>query len=410
MSFFSALRNWLYHRILHLYYWLQVRVARKAMQLKRSNCSLIDAEIRLLKSDLLQLGEDEELDLLVEYIARQRTGRELLPELEAMKGNARAIDLLEASEKSEAIRNVVVRYHLADAFLAALLNDDARKDAQIKIVRLSAPGQPEYNAHDIYREHAKTVARLKEIRKILAERSAIKMEFSISAISGGVALASAIIVVAGFLYVRYFYQRMGVDVSLYFSVGDYLAASIEQIRYGAFASAISLGTFALGVRAGSLRSRLHIMANASARRREGWIIVFVTLIVLCISAYSIYFGKPEFSLLRMTGFLLSYYAAAYISRAFFKNRIAAMAAIIGTLVFFANVAVSAYERSEHLLTGHNDSAYNQAVHFKEESPQVSGQLFGANGSYYFVYSRDNKVTYVVPRERVAQIDITKLGQ
>lgn len=410
MRFFSDQRAWLHRQGLRLYCWLEVRVAQKAIQLKSLSCRLIDAEIRSLKPNLLQFGEDNQLDLLVEYIARQLTGRELLPELSAMACDARALELLELSQKSDSIRQAIACYHMADAFFARFLNDDARKDTQICLALTAIPGILEYSTKSIYHEYAKSITRLKKLRSELAERSAIKMEFSISAISGVVAIASAALVMAGFLYAHYFYRRMGVDVSLYFSIGDYLAASIEQIRSGAFATAIALGMFAFGVRAASLRSRLHTIASANAMHYEGFIIFFFTLALCGLSAYSIYVGEPIFSLLRMTCLLLSYWIADHISNAFFKNKISAMAGIVGSLIFFSNVAISAYERSEYLLTDHDDSTYKQKLLFKEDSPQVNGQIFGANSAYYFIYSQQKRLTYVIPRDRVTQIEITKLGQ
>lgn len=403
-----TLRGRIYFYMLRLYYWLQVRAARKALLVKRLCCILLDAEIRFLKPNLLQLGEDDDLDLLVEFVARQLTGRDLLPELGPVQSDARAVELLALARKSDSVCQVIARYHLVDAFFAGLLKENTRKVAQLELARLAVPELPEYNAAAVYSEHTKTVARLNKLRKELAERSAFKVEFSIKEISGGVALISAIFVVAGFLYVRYFYQRMGVDVSMYFSVGDYLAASVEQIRAGAFAAAIAFGFFALGVRDGSLRSRLHIRASATTRRREGWAIGLFTLGICCVSAYSIYIGKPDFSHIRVSFMLSSYWVAGYIADAFFKNRLTAMTAILGTLIFSTNVGVSAYERSERLLTAHGDSPFKQTILFKDVSPAVNGELFGANGSYYFVYSRENRVTHVVPRDRVAQIDIIKL--
>jgi hypothetical protein len=87
-----------------------------------------------------------------------------------------------------------------------------------------------------------------------------------------------------------------------------------------------------------------------------------------------------------------------------------MTAIVGTLVFTTNVAVSAYERSELLLTGSRDNALKQQVLLKDPVRPVAGELIGANSSYYFVYSQQDHVTHVIPRERVTQIDITKLPE
>lgn len=395
---------------MRLHFWLQRKAAWKAVHLKRLCCSLLDAEIRSLKPDLLQVGEDDRLDLVVEYVARQLTGREMLAELEPVVDDSRVAELLDTARKSVEVQQVVARYHATDAFFADLVKDEGRKSGQIALARAAIADLAEYDAGAVYREHTKTVARLGKLRKELAERSALKMEFSIEGISGSVALVSAVFVVAGFLYVHYFYRRMGVDVSLYFSASDYLAASVEQIRAGAFAAAYALVVFALGIRAGSLRSRLHIRAAAATRRREGWFIGFFTLVLCGTSAYSIYLGKPDFSQLRMAGLVLAYWLADYIAGAFFKNHLVAMTAIVATMVFGVNVGVSAYERSEQLLCGKDEAPYKHRVHFKDTSPAVTGELFGANGSYYFIYARDKGVTHVVPRDRVAQIDITKKTQ
>jgi hypothetical protein len=282
--------------------------------------------------------------------------------------------------------------------------------AQLALARSAVPDLRPYDATAIHREHTRTVARLGTLRKELAERSALKFDLSVSAVSSTVGVVSAVFIVAGFLSVRYFYQRMGVDVSLYFSAADYLAASVEQIRLGAFSAAISLGTFAFGVRSGSLRSRLHIRASATTRRREGWAIGFFTVATFGASAYSIYVERPDFHLMRICGLLISYWISHYVAITFFRNRLSAMAAIVGVLIFGTTVAVSVYERSENLLTGRNAATYRQQVHFKEGAPQLTaGELFGANGSYYFIYDRDKDVTQVVPRDRVAQIDVTRLA-
>jgi hypothetical protein len=406
-SISSKLRGSLYLNLMRLYYWLQVRAARKAVHLKRLCCSLLDAEIRFLKPDLLQLGEDDRLDYIVEYVARQLTGGEILPELQSFAGENLVFDLLDLAQQSDEVKNVIARYHATDAFFAGLLKDDVRKKGQMELARAASPELAEYDAGAVYREHTKTVTRLGKLRKQLAERSALKVEFSIAGISGSIALITAVFVVAGFLYVHYFYRRMGVDVSLYFSVSDYLAASVEQIRAGALAAAVALGTFALGIGAGSRRSRLQIRATATMRRRESWFVGFFTLMLVGISAYAIYIGKPEFSQLRLTGVVLSYWLADYISSLFFRNHLVAMTAMVGTMVFGVNVGVAAYERTEQLLHPKDEVRYVQQLRFKEESPPAAGELFGANSSYYFIYERHSGITHVVPRDRVAQIDIVK---
>lgn len=406
----SQFRGWAYLNLVRMNFWLQRKAASKALNLKQRCCSLLDAEIRCLQPDLLQLGEDDRLDLVVEYVARLLTGREVLPELEPVLEDNRVAELLGAARKSKNILTVVARYHATDAFFACLLKDEQRKTKEAALARAAVAEIAEYDTGAIYREYKQTVTRLAKLRKELAERSALKMEFSIEGIAGCIAIGTALFFVAGFLYVNYFYRRMGVDVALYFSASDYLAASVEQIRVGAFAAANALVVFAVGVRTASLRSRLQARAMAATRRREGWFVAFFAVVLCGSIAYSIHIGKPEFSQIRLAGLVLSYWIADYVAVAYFKNHLVAMTALTAMMIFGLNVGVSSYERSELVLAGKDAATVEQRVHYKDSAPAVTGELFGANGSYYFIYARDRGITHVVPRDRVAQIDITKKPQ
>jgi hypothetical protein len=407
MSIILRLRGRLNFYRLRLNQWLQLRAVRKAVYLRNICAVLLDAEMRFLKSNQLQLGEDDELDNIVEYVSRYLTTREIPPDLQHFAGENLVSELLLLSQHSAEVKNVIARYHAANAYFAGFFGDEVRKKSQLGLARTTLPEIAEYDSKAVSRECSISLARLGKLRKQLAERSALKVEFSIAGVSGSIALVIAIFVVAGFLYIHYFYRQMGVDVSLYFSVSDYLAASVEQIRTGSLAAAVSIGTFAFGVRAGSLRSRLQLRADANARLHKTRLVVGVTLILILANLCLIYLGKPDFSLLRLTCVILSYWISDYIAGAFFRNQLVAMTALVGTMVFGANVGVAAYERTEQLLNADVFAPYLQRVHFKDATPPAVGELFGANSSYYFIYERNKGVTHVVPRERVAQIDITK---
>jgi hypothetical protein len=393
---------------MRLYFWAQRKAAWKAVHLKRLCCSLLDAEVRMLRPDLLQIGEDDELDLVVELVSIELTAREILPELLAVRSDSRVRDLRDLALASLNVKQVVARFHGADAFLAGLLKDEVRKAEQMALARAAVASAAEYDVNSIFREYKNTVQRNSILRKELAERSAFKMHFSIPGIASAITLITAVFIVAGFLQVHYFYRRMGVDVALYFSVSDYLAASVEQIRAGAIAAASTIVVSAFGVRAGSLRSRLQTRATANARRTEGRIIGVLTVLLCGAAAFSIYIGRPEFSTMKMAGLIISYWVADYMADAFFKNRLVAMVALVATFVFGVNVAVDAYERSERLLAGAVVSGLKQQVHFKDSSPAIEGRLFGANSSYYFIYAQEKRITHIVPRDRVLQIDMMQM--
>lgn len=222
------LRGWIDLHLLRLKYKLEFRAARKSVQLRNLCCLLVDAEIRALKPDLLQLGEDERLDHIVEYVAGQLMNREALAETLPVSTDDLVFELIQLAQKSDNVQIAIARYHATEAFFSDIVKDEARKDGQLVLARTASPTIVEYDAGAVYKEYGLTVARHDKLRKQLAERSAFKMEFSVAGISSGIALITTIFVVSGFLYIHYFYRRMGVDVSNFFSVADYLAASVEQ--------------------------------------------------------------------------------------------------------------------------------------------------------------------------------------
>lgn len=401
------IRIWVYFKLIRIKFWLQKIVARKAILLKQRCTSLLDSEIRILKSEHLQLGEDERLDLVVEYVARRLTNRKILPELVSIAGDNHVADLLDAAKNSKKISQVVARYHATSAYLASLAKDIEKEYKHRSMAGIAQTDIAEYDSRAVYQEYKKTVERLRRLNRELAERSALKIQFSIETITKAIPLISAVFITAGFLQVHYFYSRMGVDASKYFSVSDYLAASVEQIRSGAFAASVVLFFFAFGIRGASLRSKLKIRAEATKRNLESWILVIITIFTSGFSAYSLFIGKPDFIQINTACMFIAYWIANYISAAFFKNQLVALAAILSTLIFGFNVGLSTYEHSELILNGKDKSTHTQQVQFNDANRNINGVLYGANSSYYFFYARDNRVTHVVPRDKIMQIDIVK---
>jgi hypothetical protein len=190
----------------------------------------------------LQLGEDEEIDCVVEYVSRQLTRRPLLPELDAavLAQSELASSLLYDAQNADRVRLCITTYFLADAFFASILKDQPRQLASLSEAQSIDPTISLLDIATLVRNYKQAKKRLKEADAALSERSAIKLEIGLSDISALIAVTSTVFVVSGFLYTRYFFSLFGVDVSLFFSLGDYLAASIEQIRYGASATAFGL--------------------------------------------------------------------------------------------------------------------------------------------------------------------------
>lgn len=407
MKLASTIRSWVQQRAIRVYFWLQKQVVRKAVRLSRISLFLLDAEIRLAQPSLLQLGESERTDQTVEYVGKVILGRPISAELEQFiqLDSQSAIELLDKSKVLREVKDAAQAHFLANSFLAAILKNDADRQLALSTAKTLGLAAAPYDSAKIASELRRLTSRLRGVRKQLAERSAIKFDVSIANITSLLGLVSIVFVASGFLYTRYFFSRFGVDVSLFFTLSDYLAASIEQIRYGAFAALFGLAWFAVGMRIGSMRSRLEIRANADANRLEGYFFTVFTVALIIRNSWDIYIDNPNFDSLRLTGLLCALSAAEYLSKWFFSARLQAIATMAGLFIFGTNVGISAYQRSEELLAGRYDSGAKVEVILKAKSQETTGQLMGANSAYVFLLAPNRRTVLVIPRDSVELIRV-----
>lgn len=405
----TRIRHTILLNLLKVYYWGQRWSAREAAQLKRVAASLLDAEIRLCHEEVLQIGEDDNVDAIVEYVARQLTKRPLLPELDAalQTHSELAIALLECAKKSDDVQLCIASYFLADAFFAYLLKDDERKEAALADARSAISTSAPFDVATLVSRLKQLKQRLRTVRAKLAERSAIKVNIGISDVSASLAVVTAVFVTSGFLYTRYYFGAFGVDVSLFFSVSDYLAASIEQIRYATFSALVGSIGFLFGLRHASMRSRLEIRRNASIRQRQEMMVILFTVVVFAYSAWTIYAGEPDYKSMRVAGTVAALWGGAWIAEAFFKRPLFITAIATALITFTSHVGIAAFERATEMRTGRNAGEVNVNVQLKNElfANQEKARLLGSNSSYVFLLTADGKAVKAVPRDKVEVITV-----
>ena len=407
MSLLEQVRKWTEGKALGIRIRIQLSKGRQTLRLLRLSTSLLDAEIRLSRNSLPQLGEDEAVDNVIEYVARLLTKRPLLPEIgpSLQSHGVLAADLAVSAGQVTEVKRAASSYFLARAFYAELCLDEDQKERLLVEARSLEPAAVAIDFAGIRREVRDCGRRLKVAKAVLAERSAIKIDFSLSDISSVAGLVSVVFVASGFLYSRYFFASFGVDVSLFFSLGDYLAASIEQIRSAAFAAAVSLVTFAFGLRAASMRSKLEIRASQKRRRRERVAFNVFLGILWLAAAWALHEDKPNFHLFTTCGVLTAYKIADRIAVLFFRRTLVAATIIIGMLVFAVNVGVSVYERTYDLRHGKGASPTTVEVYFKDsmDGLPLPGRFIAATSNYLFMLAPDGKAVQAYPRDQLQRI-------
>lgn len=405
----EKLRNWIYLRLLKIYFWLQKSAFKKAIRLRNICTFVLDLEIRTLDSSFLQIGEVDSDDALIEYVSRALTQRQMIDGIEdaAHARSELAAKLIEHGRVNDNIREIVVTYFLADAFMASLLKDDAKRDDCLSRAGELSPNVKLLDAGDLYKAYAKVKKRYWALRRELAERSAIKVEVSLSSVVSLIGVASAILIVAGYLYTTVLLDAFGIDASIFFSLPDYLAASLEQLRNAGYSAAIGLVFFMLAVRASSLRSKLERRARLKQQEKED--VMMLVVIVSCAIAVILgaYKNQPSFPALELLGVLIAYWLAEKIANMFFKKPLSALIFLAVVFVFAAHAGVRLYQQVYDLKNGiWRSDAPKISLKVPMSVSDGSLVIITANSNFVFALCKEDKSVYVIPRDNVKQFKVS----
>lgn len=409
--FFGKLSTWAYLTLWKVYYWVQRSAFKKALDLKVLCARVLDSEVRILEPSLLQIGEKDDDDALVEYVSRNLTQRQMIEGIENtahLRSNL-ATELIARCKQSQSTCEVISTYFLAEAFAASILKDEGRKDSNLNNARQFIPDARPLEVNSIYKIYAKLKKRFGVIRSELAERSALKIDFNLSDIVGSIGVISALFVISGYLYTRILLGAFGIDVSLFFSLADYLAASIEQIRYAAFSTIFALVGFAAGLRHRSMRSRMESeILRPQIARTDRWVLVLVTVLAARVT-WGTYNDEPSFSEMQLLGIIVSLWLAEKISKMIFSRPLIAQFALTALFTFASITGVSLYKQVHNFNAGKWGDQDSTRISTNLPLPVTSSSLvvIAANNNYVFALSKENKMAYAIPRERVELFEVKR---
>ena len=169
---------------------------------------------------------------------------------------------------------------------------------------------------------------------------------------------SALFLVSGYLYSRAFLGHFGVEVAKYFSLSDYVAASIDGIRYAVVAAIMgSLGCF-LGVHSLSRMSYAEAVQTSSERR------IYASLVTatFCVGAVTAYVQDSEtfYGIAALFIFLLSLRPVSWLIRRYFEEKDGILAFFLVLLVLtFSLHLFASVRRDIHRIEHAEASALKQ---------------------------------------------------
>lgn len=387
----------------------EIRAFKSALKLRSKSLELLDVEIRLAHDSLFQRGEVDDDDKLVNDLVQNlisSTG-----ELNTNLENEESIALLEKLRRTNSVKTAVASYHLASAYSRLRTGESGESD-HLELAKQADPNATTLDKQSVHARLREVRRRFSTARSAVIDRSALKIEITLADISTLTGVVSVLFLCSGFLSTWFFFNLFGLDVSLFFSLTDYLATSLEQIRVAAYIVIISLISFWAGIRDKSIQSNAQLRTEHRARMIMKRVIQVVVFGSFLLSVWSIYQEKPNFTAMLITKAIGSYLLAFWIAETFFKSPFKVGIALSGVFLFLGHIGTSAYERAYNLQNALTKKTANSIVMIKDASNGLAtpapGELIAANGSYVFLLQENRRTIKAIPKDRVETITVEKI--
>lgn len=362
------------------------------------------ASLRLLNTEILDdrppgfLFKDLPEDVKKVYSERKS---------EYLSHKSEVENLVEKIEKDEEVTKIIVSYNLVKHFSANYLKN--RKAAEYylsKALKLD-PEASALSTNDLFVLERSLRKDINRLTNEIADRQAIKISLSIERAGPLISLVSCFFLISGYLYNRFLLGYFGVEVSKYFTLSDYLASSIEGLRYSATGAAIGLAAYFMGAHLASRKSYAQIEYERKRREYLPYFLVF-TAIAGTILGYinnSEMFYEAGFALIIFTILLF----APLLAIKYFKEPLVAlfMLAFVASYSahMFSSIGKAIYRAKNYPF----EQIQQYDVKFKKGLPINESHLalIAGNSNYLFFLNRERNA-FIIPRDQILYLKGRKI--
>jgi len=232
-----------------------------------------------------------------------------------------------------------------------------------------------------------------------------KVEIDSSKVSFVLSLSCSLFLVTGYFYNKFYLGHFDIEVSVFFTLGDYLASSLDKITIAIMSAIVALVFYIAGMYRGLNRvvSAEHYDTEIKHDDWPMFIFVIINSGLLIYAAYTDHFMKePLFQLMIIIASLGIIHIIP--TEKFVKNHVQVNIVLVALLYFSLSIYYSVKGDIRELEKGGNESGYSFS--FKNEIVGDKGKLrlLGSNSSYYFFYSIETKKSYIVNRGDVILVE------
>lgn len=311
--------------------------------------------------------------------------------------------LAEQVKSNKEIQMTIKTLCLIDALMSDTTNAKWLAQHYLKRAKEIDPHVEPLLFKDLDKIRKETRKETKRLRNIIADKEAVKLTINPTAISTAVVLASSLFMISGYLYDKYYLGAFGIDVSKYFVLSDYLASSIEGLRYAAVAAISGLIWMYLGVHHASRKSYAQIEYERSIKDYTPALFVIIAILNL-VMGY-VFGGKDFYHGVLFSTIILSYFGIGMIAHKLFKEPVPAIFVMAFITMFFSYLYYSAATTVYDIRHGTIRELKKWEFTFSDKinHPQDNLVLLAGNSGFFFFWDIKEKVSMIIPRGEVIKI-------
>lgn len=410
----NKLKNLIGINLIKLLFKIELYLAKITLKIRSKSTLLINYELRLSQEDLLQIGEDDHVDDVIYYVICKTLELKDEQSMYAQKidpSDKNLINKLESEIKSnERVKNAIADYYMANAYIRKYLKDTNGENLAISKANLYKPNQSPWDPKKVSYKKKEIAKNINAIGLSLEERSFKKFEMTIGDVTSVITLITTILIAAGYLYSTQLFKLLGIDISNYFTITDYLSYSVMQVRNVLLPTLFNSLFLVFGLRNGSLKSVSQIENEKPYQNRMDKFLLLLLLGVSGMTIWSIYIEKINYQSMSISSMIFSLIISSWLAKKFFKNYIPTFIFLAFTTQLLSQTTIKAMENSEQIKNG------EFKINIKNPEIQIEGLskieaknsvIFATTSNYIFVIDKTNKNLSIYPIKLLKKISISQ---
>ena len=317
-----------------------------------------------------------------------------------------AVDsIIQEISNKEEVREILRDYWLIQHFVESQKSKKDKNMAQRYIYRVKNLGFAPtiLTCKDLYIVRHAVRKDIKELRKIISDYEALKINISARGIAVLVSVASPLFLITGYLYNSLLFDAFGIDASKFFTLLDYIAASASKLGYTFYSAVLSTVFYFLGAH---YYSRKPAAEKMYMKDKPMYSLYFITALFFILSVIGFFLGTRLFyNNASLTIILLSLLLLPDLCWKYFEKPLPILFVFVFVVCFFANLWASLGKTINELKYGELDGMKTYDIRLEDSLSSIPTShlvLIAANSGFFFFLDQDRKI-HIINKNQVGSL-------